>query len=474
MVTEETKSKKQINEECIINRLPVDIIERIFLGLPVSTLLTCVGVCKHWHNIIRDPQFVALHLQCAPNYALLFFPRGLVSGEPYPSDAVLIDEAWAPSRYAVPVIGPDDFLFGSCNGLLGLYTKTSMIKIANLATGECLHLQKPAKNVKEYKITHFLGDCVNGRPHNKDRFNIIQVYTLGDEKWKDIQTPKALSLISVRNSGVVNVDGKMYWLTEDMSANWQHSVLSFDLLEESFAMIQLPAAREDHDYYGSRKFLIRDIDGKICIVTAQTSRYDARTLVGELQIWALDNMYPPDYILGPRFVHRDRILTQRGHNNVCSYGLLGENFEIDSSKMVKLLDFSPCRHNLQSHNCVKSLVRLEVFSKVGIVRRPKQRDGWELKKWEAWEQNLAKKETILQLPRSLRGLNWVEQKRDEETLFACMEKFMDITMATTQAIESINDMIGRVTQDLDKRTSTSKAGSASQNHSDDGDTDLGL
>lgn len=114
----------------------------------MSTLLMCVRVCKHWHSFIWDPQFVALHLQCAPSYALLFFPRGLVSGEPHPSDAVLIDEAWSPSTYAVPVIGPDDFLFGSCNGLLGLYTKTSTIKIANLATGECLHLEKPAKNVK--------------------------------------------------------------------------------------------------------------------------------------------------------------------------------------------------------------------------------------------------------------------------------------------------------------------------------------
>ena len=104
--------------------------------------------------------------------------------------------------------------------------------------------------------------------------------------------------------------------------------------------------------------------------------------------------YPPDYILGPRFVHRDRILTQRGHNNVCSYELLGENFEIDSSKMVKLLDFSPCRHNLQSHNCVKSLVRLDVYKNAKIVCRPKQREGWELKKWEAWEHDRSKIEEL--------------------------------------------------------------------------------
>ena len=239
MATGEAKSKKQVIEECIINRLPGDLIERIFLRLPVSSLLRCICVCKHWHDFIRDPQFVTSHLQHAHRYALLFFPQGLVSGKFFPSDGILIDEAWLPSTYAVPVIGPDDSLFGTCNGLLGLYTKTSTIKIANLATGECLHLEKPAKNVrgdhfsfysfgfhpmtKEYKITHFLGDCVEGRPHNNDKFSVIQVYTLGDEKWKDIPTPEALSLSSVRNSGVVSVDGTMYWLTEDKTASWQYT-----------------------------------------------------------------------------------------------------------------------------------------------------------------------------------------------------------------------------------------------------------
>uniref|UniRef100_A0A453L2C2 F-box associated beta-propeller type 3 domain-containing protein n=2 Tax=Aegilops tauschii subsp. strangulata TaxID=200361 RepID=A0A453L2C2_AEGTS len=257
---------------------------------------------------------------------------------------------------------------------------------------------------KEYKITHFLGDCVDGRPHNKDRFSTIQVYTLGDEKWKDIRTPEALSLIIVRNSGVVNVDGKMYWLTEDMLASWQHAVMSFDLREESFAKIQLPAEREDHDRYGPRKFWIRDIDGKICIVTAQTSRYDPRALLGELQIWTLDNTveqqrwsqkynikHTPNYIPGPHFVHRDRILAQLCSNNVCSCELFGENFDVNQSKWVHLLDFSPRKpYNMQSYICVKSLVRLDVYKKAGIVRRPKQREGWELKKWETWKCMLGK------------------------------------------------------------------------------------
>lgn len=260
MVSEETKPKKQRNEECIINCLPEDLIEQVFFRLPVSSLLRCIGVCKQWRKIIRDPQYVSSHLQNAPCCALLFFPQESVSGRPYPADTILIDEAGSQSTYAVPVIGPEDFLCGSCNGLLCLYTKTSTIKIANFATGECLHLEKPMKKLrgdhflfygfgfhpltKEYKIIHFLGDCDEGRhrPHNNKRFSAIQVYTLGDEKWRDIRTPGALSLNCVKNSGTINVDGTMYWLAEDMVASWQHAVMSFDLNEELFALIQLPAA----------------------------------------------------------------------------------------------------------------------------------------------------------------------------------------------------------------------------------------
>jgi F-box interacting protein len=287
-----------------------------------------------------------------------------------------------------------------------------------------LHLEKPAKNLrgdhftlytfgfhpatKQYKITHFLRDCTEpGRPQNNDRVSTIQVYTLGDERWKDIPTPIALNLNTVRNSGVVNNDGMLYWLTEDMIAHSQHvAVMSFDLSEESFAWIQLPTALQDcaHGYH--RRFWIREIDGKICIATAQTYPHVHRWLVDKLQIWTLDNkmehmwshkynlQYPSDYILGPNFVHRDRIIMQNRSNYLCSYELSGENYDIYFGKVVRMLDVRPRKHSVQSHNCVKSLVRLDVFKKDGIVRKPKQRDGWELKKWQAWEQKLSKIETM--------------------------------------------------------------------------------
>uniref|UniRef100_A0A0E0M2I5 F-box domain-containing protein n=1 Tax=Oryza punctata TaxID=4537 RepID=A0A0E0M2I5_ORYPU len=415
MVPEKAEPSKQQKFECFIDCLPKDLIEQIFLSLPVKTLLRCSGVCKQWRSIIRDPNFVTSHLQLAARCALLFFSRESVSSELYPSDAVLIDEAWSQSTWAVPVIGPDDFLCGSSNGLVCLYTQTTTIKIANLATGECLHIEKPVKNLagdhssfysfgfhpvtKKYKVTHFLGDSREAHPHAKDSFNAIQVYTLGDEKWKDVGAPEALSLNCVKNSGVVNVDGTMYWLTEDQGASWKHAVISFDLSRESFGRIQLPTVVLEHfEFYGPREYWIKEIDGKVCIATSQTTQNQPRELIDEIQIWTLHihleqrwiQKYmiqsSPQCILGPNIFHGDKILSQQYGSILYSCELLGKNLEVKMSNADRLLDFTPRKPgNMQSYTFVKSLVRLDAYKKASIVRRPKRQEGWELKKWEAWE-----------------------------------------------------------------------------------------
>uniref|UniRef100_A0ACD5UZ08 Uncharacterized protein n=1 Tax=Avena sativa TaxID=4498 RepID=A0ACD5UZ08_AVESA len=521
MEFEEANSKKQINDECIINFLPRDLIERVFLRLPVSTLLRCVGVCKHWKTMIRDPKFATLHLQHASRCVLLFFQQESVSRKCYPSDAILVDEAWSQSTYAVPVIGPDDLLCSSCNGLICLYTKTSTIKISNIATGESMCIEKPYRNLrgdhfsfysfgfhplkKEYKITHFLSEISEGPFHNKDRSNFIQVYTLGGEKWKDIKTLEAFNLNYVRTSGTINVDGTLYWLTEDRAARWQHVVMSFDLGEESFLQIKLPTSVHEDSAYGTRKYWIRKIDGKICIATAQTFHYTPKEIFGKLKIWTLDskveqtwsqkyNIDSSDYIPGPSLVHGGKLLTQCSDNKLFTYKLLwnGESFETELFKMVKLFDFGPRKpENMQCYICVKSLVRLDIYKKDGIVPRQNKRGGWKLKKWKAWEKNLSEREEMWirfhqkehesiessnrfiiwlngvlpiisneairqqigmkstkifrdisdQHPRSLRRLNLLGQKRDRENLIARMEKFAENSKAISDAINSIISII---------------------------------
>jgi F-box interacting protein len=409
MGSEETISKRLKMKECTISCLPDDLIERILSRLPVSTLQKCGGVCKQWYTLIRDPHFIEQHLKQAPRCALLFFPQESVSCKRYPSDAIIFDEVWSQSTMAVPVIGPDDFLSGTCNGLLCLYTKTSKIKIANFATGECLLLDKPVKYLKgdhfsyyrfgfhpvtkEYKVIHFLPKQQN---YWHGTFNVIQVYTLGSEKWRDIQTPEALSLSCVKDYGVVCVDGAMFWLTEDSGASWKHAVISFDLSQETFTQIQLPA--DALGSFRSRRYWITEIDGKLCVATAEVNRLRPRILSSELQIWMLDSKveqkwshmynlpYVRNYLAGPHFVHSDKILMQNRTGDLYSYEMFGKKYETKLSDRVKLLDFSPRKaDNMQFYICVKSLVQLDAYMKVSIVHETKQREGWELKKWQAWK-----------------------------------------------------------------------------------------
>nr|XP_051221773.1 F-box protein At3g22700-like [Lolium perenne] len=437
MEFEEANSKKQIDDECLINCLTGDLVERIFFRLPVSTLLRCVGVCKQWKKMIRDPKFATLHLQHASRYAILFFQQESIARKCYPSDAILVDEAWSQSTYAVPVIGPNDLLCGSCNGLICLYTNTSTIKIANLATGESMRIEKPLRNLKgdhfsfytfgfhplkkEYKITHFLSDNIDGPFKNKDRFNVIQVYTLGDEKWKDIKTPEALSLNCVRNAGAINIDGIVYWIIEDIAAR-RYAIMSFDLSEERFVRIQLPTPLPEHYAYGSWKFFIREIDGKICIAIAQTFHYALEGIFGKVQIWTLENKleqkwsqkYNVDtsnYLPGPSLLHGGKLLTQSCDNKLFTYKLLwnGVNFETELNEAMKLLDFGPRKpENLQSYIFVESLVRLDIYKKYGSVRRKNKSGGWELKKWKTWENNLSEREEM-----------WIRIHRKEHERVVC-------------------------------------------------------
>jgi F-box interacting protein len=130
----------------------------------------------------------------------------------------------------------------------------STIKIANLATGECLHIAKPGKHLKgdpynfykfgfhpvtkEYKVLHFLRERVDTY---SDKSDVIQVYTLGEDKWRDVRVPEVQSLYDVERSGVVIVDGAMYWLNGKRYSKWGCAVVSFDLIFEQKTARETPA-----------------------------------------------------------------------------------------------------------------------------------------------------------------------------------------------------------------------------------------
>uniref|UniRef100_A0A0E0ILA9 F-box domain-containing protein n=1 Tax=Oryza nivara TaxID=4536 RepID=A0A0E0ILA9_ORYNI len=490
----------QPSKKICMTLLPQDIVELILLRLPVSTLLRCRGVCKQWDGIIRDPQFAMAHIQRAPRRPLFFFQRENLVHLLYPSEAILFDEAWSPPKWVVPVIEPDDFLCASCNGLICLYSDKSTIKIANLATGECMHLVKPVRNsktdhfsyysfgfhpvTKQYKVMHFLRD---EHLHVGTSFSIIQVYTLGDEKWRDVRTPQALSLRCVERSGVVNVDGAMYWLTEDEESVWKHAVVTFDLSEELFQWLQLPAV--DPANYVLRdpdQWLITEVDSNVSVSYYET---------GKLHIWTIDSKIEQSWsqkynirlsmleVPGPHWICGDKIILHDFNKNLYFYELMGKNSEIESSKLVKQLRFSP-RNNMQCFMFVKSLVRLDAFRKAGVVRRPKRREGWKLKKWEVWMDRLHRLENhcrsihdmkhkiyenadkmgmeikldLQQTPdldSSLRLINWLEYRRVLEILCVNLDNMHEVLTVMNNTTGAAHNKESHV---ADQGTSSSAVG----------------
>ncbi|XBI81910.1 hypothetical protein VPH35_090713 [Triticum aestivum] len=444
MAMQPTKKKR-------VARLPQDIIELILVRLPVSNLLRCRVVCKQWDGIIQDRQFTMAHLRRARPRPLLFFQRGRASGKSFPSEAVLFDEAWSPSTRDVPVIEPDDFLCASCNGLVCLYSDKSTIKIANLATGECMHLAKPVKlhsrvdhhlfysfgfspATNEYKIMHFLPG--EERHHVGGSFSVIQVYTLGGEKWRDVRTEQALSLFCVKQTGVVNADGAMYWLTKDEESSWRRAVVCFDLGDERQKLIRLPKVDFADPAFGNPLYRITEIDSKVSVAAVQARRDSG--LARRLHVWTLDNKVKQSWI-------------QKHSIELSALEILRPHF-IYGDKIAMHSDFSPrWIGHMQSYMYVKSLVRLDAYKKAGIVRTPRRKEGWRLKKWEAWEHERSEVEELwraghgiqqrmhelarmmgvaisLNLPAPpdqqdspLRRLNWVEQRRVANMLKSHLE-----------------------------------------------------
>ncbi|PUZ71187.1 hypothetical protein GQ55_2G294100 [Panicum hallii var. hallii] len=330
----------------------------------------------------------------APKHLLLYLPKLHIPYPKtvYPCHATIINEKWSSSTWATSHMDPDDHLFASCNGLLCFYKKF-MLKVVNPATGQWLHLSKPDgillhdfhylysfgfhPTTGEYKLVHFQCEpqcCKSGQPFH---FNTIQVYTLGDGKWRNIKAPRPCCMV---NLGVVNVDGAMYWLTQDEGTNCGMAVMSFDLKEETFTTIRLPSLEVKETTL---------IDQKVCIVTIPYQshvprwRYYNAELSGRVDIWALESQvehkwflkysiqspWLPRYVPQPCFIHREKILLQDCKGNVWYHDLRSKNVHIEHQNEVKLFHLGPHRfYETQSYFYKETLVPLSLYAEAATVR----------------------------------------------------------------------------------------------------------
>ncbi|KAL6844693.1 hypothetical protein ACP4OV_025352 [Aristida adscensionis] len=392
-------------------RIPPDVIEEILIRLPIKSLLRQRIVCKQWCDMISSHRFIMEHVYRSPKHLLLYLPKVDISGglpcKTIPSCATIIDEKWSSLTWATSHMDPDGHLFASCNGLL-CFHKRYTLKITNPATGQCLHILKPdgillndfhylysfgfVPATREYKLVHFLREpqCYkSGQPFH---FDTIQVYTLGQDKWRDIRASIPCCMV---NLGVVAVNGAMYWLTEAEGTSCGMAVVSFDLREETFATIQLPPLLDVKEKASctipATTYYITEVDGKVCLVAMpyrshvpRWRRYNAE-LSGRMDIWALEsqsenmwslkyNIQSPSeywYLSQPCFIYRERMVLQDRDGNAWYHDLPGKYVKIEHGEEVKLLDLGSYRfYETQSYFYTETLVPLNVYEGAAIVREP--------------------------------------------------------------------------------------------------------
>ncbi|GMN43387.1 hypothetical protein TIFTF001_012580 [Ficus carica] len=262
----------------ILSDLPEDIIAEIMSWLPPESLFRSTCVQKSWYtlvkNRIKNPLFVAKHLNNSKNNSTSSFVfeslknisvgcLTLYSDEDNKRNLRYVAEDFEP---LVPKHGDafsdlSDNGISHCNGIICFVDyRKSRILLCNPSTRETKLLPDPyfAERDNNFTVRFGLGyDCIAnvykvvrvcGRLFNFK----AQVYTLGDDAWRDIMLDHQFRIIdSYPLCKVFHLycKGFYYWLARKHGiASKQSTMHSFDMHNEEFHTVSLPDIVQSLEY----------------------------------------------------------------------------------------------------------------------------------------------------------------------------------------------------------------------------------
>ncbi|KAK4259924.1 hypothetical protein QN277_006202 [Acacia crassicarpa] len=317
--------------------LPDEIITNILKRLPVKSLIRFQCVCTHWKNLIKNPSFIADHLQQSghqnSSLLLLEWNRRDVHWRLLLLDCGMqvreIEKAfWIDSLAVARIIG-------SCNGLLCVeirqYNKfPPSLLVWNPATKEIRHLPRSSVGCFDYH-----DDCVTGfgfspiannykivRTYAKlhDATNRVEVFSLSRGSWKEIDLGnlKGVKLYSE----TVTANGEIFWFGIKLGAKEGsydgEVIVSFDIAKEVFTLMPKPnldyCADESLTVYENKLAILCEIDGdddESSDLIGLWVMEEGTCVSGERQGW--NKIYtsgPCPYILDPMAVWRNEIVSK--------------------------------------------------------------------------------------------------------------------------------------------------------------------
>ncbi|KAK4710156.1 hypothetical protein R3W88_004669 [Solanum pinnatisectum] len=279
------------------SHLPGDIVNSIFLKLPVKSLSRFKSCCKSWHCCIDDADFIKSHLHKSSvdisrqKFVMVYVIPSLRTGS-YQFKIVSTEASTNADSNVVYLNIPELFInyfcleVLSCSGLVFMtsYDPGYSMILLNPTVGKykfipnSLLSQKKKTNrcsdtspifgfaydfvAEDYKVicVHYLMDV---------NFNVVEVYPVKTQCWRAIHNifPDSFQFLY---KGQVSLNGVIHRMLQNGS---EYTIILFHLADEKFTLMPVPSTR------GGKQPTLRALGDGVCVFT---------TVGEENLIWSLE------------------------------------------------------------------------------------------------------------------------------------------------------------------------------------------
>ncbi|CAF2051116.1 hypothetical protein BRARA_I05090 [Brassica rapa] len=265
--------------------LPNDVVEEIFIRLPVKTLIRFKSLSKQWNLRIKSHSFAEKHLKMASSYQvnhpslMLFFPSPITSTEIEFHPFCL--EGRRPLSHT-QLSFPLGFLgwihySRSCDGLFCIQSSKS-ICVVNPATRWFRYL--PLSGYQILNPTYLPANLItaaafvkaadyklvwlyNSFPFPPNGVTTCEVFDFRANAWRYLTCTPSYRIYGCIYCEPESANGSVYWFTE-RNNNYKMDVIAFDIHTEKFRLLPKIHSSSDPDLNDHRSMCT--LDDRLCIL----------------------------------------------------------------------------------------------------------------------------------------------------------------------------------------------------------------
>ncbi|XP_057753231.1 F-box/kelch-repeat protein At3g23880-like [Arachis stenosperma] len=250
------KKKKNHKSKNILEILPLELIHRILLRVPIRHLARLRCVSKLWCSLISDPDFAEFHFHHSPASTNACF---LIK---YPTKAqfVYLDDNDASQKEMCPPFKkkpPSDFaVLGSCRGFILLYRHPHFLVVWNPLTGFSKRISyshlSPSHKYRGIKLPYCARLLGFGYDASQDDYLLLVTWCHCDRQYHldclSLRTNSWINLNAALSNPFLVLDsyscgvflnGAIHWLSFPLTA-YKDAILIFDTKERTFSMMSAP------------------------------------------------------------------------------------------------------------------------------------------------------------------------------------------------------------------------------------------